>query len=507
VELHAVGHSAGSIFHSHYIPLSTTVGNPWFTTTSFMAPAVRSDTFLDLLCIGNGSGRARKLKPEVGNLTLFTMKKDFERNDNCIGLYRQSLLYLVYHAFELDRDTPILGLEECIRSDQDLVSIFGLGGKAQGNAEVVWSQSRVDSGRSASRAIHHGDFSSDAASLNSILRRILGASDTDPIAGFPSGARGLAGIWDIWAQPDDLPGFRGYDSGATQSEEPGPVSDSPQPPMPPSSTGNKVALCVGIDNYASPNRLTGCVHDAQAWSDVLRKNGFRTTQVLNENATHDAIVSGLRRLVTTATKGDVVVFQYSGHGTTVPDTTGRTVDGVEEAMVPVDFSVDNPKLIMDFDIAAIFNMVPAGVNLTCFIDCCHSGTITRLLVGLTPQRGLAGTDERPRFISLSAEEIAAVQRSRVALAAVARGDTLAGPDHMHDIVFSACRPEEVAWEVNGQGEFTRYATAILSNGIAGMINQQFSDAVVKAFGPTPRQHPMLDCAATAKSQSLFQATT
>ena len=47
VELHAVGHSAGAVFHSHFIPLSTVSGNPYFTTTSFMAPAVRVDTFLE----------------------------------------------------------------------------------------------------------------------------------------------------------------------------------------------------------------------------------------------------------------------------------------------------------------------------------------------------------------------------------------------------------------------------------------------------------------------------
>ena len=120
VELHAVGHSAGAVFHSHFIPLSTVTGNPWFTTTSFMAPAVRVDTFLDLLAMDDG----RVLKPEVGDLTMFTMKKDYEKQDDCAGIYRQSLLYLIYHAFEPEDRTPILGLEECIRADKRLTTIF-----------------------------------------------------------------------------------------------------------------------------------------------------------------------------------------------------------------------------------------------------------------------------------------------------------------------------------------------------------------------------------------------
>src|ERR1700730_8307774 len=55
-----------------------------------------------------------------------------------------------------------------------------------------------------------------------------------------------------------------------------------------------------------------------------------------------------------------------------------------------------PKLLMDFDVAAIFNALPDGVNLPCFIDCCHSATITRMLVGLAPEH-FTGVDERPRL--------------------------------------------------------------------------------------------------------------
>jgi hypothetical protein len=75
---------------------------------------------------------------------------------------------------------------------------------------------------------------------------------------------------------------------------------------------------------------------------------------------------------------------------------------------------------------------------------------------------------------------------------------------MRDVVFSACRPEEVAWEVNGQGDFTRHATEILGRGASGMTNEQFADAVVQGFGAAARQHPMLDCAPGAKTRPLLQ---
>jgi hypothetical protein len=94
-------------------------------------------------------------KPEVGKLAMFTMKKD---KDNCVEIYRQSLLYLIYHAFEPEDRTPILGLEECIRADKRLTTIFGLGGASATGNDLVWSKSVTSSGLSASQAIHHGDF-------------------------------------------------------------------------------------------------------------------------------------------------------------------------------------------------------------------------------------------------------------------------------------------------------------------------------------------------------------
>jgi len=497
VELHAIGHSAGAVFHSHFIPLSTGIGNPYFTTTSFMAPAVRVDTFLDLLTVDDGHS-GRTVKPEVGHLAIFTMKKDFEKQDNCIDIYHQSLLYLIQHAFEPVDPTPILGLEESLRGVPELARAMGLGGAPANNAEVIWSTTASNSGCSATEAIHHGDFSSDASTFNSILRRILKRCDGEPIHPFPA-SRGLGGMWDIWAPPDDLPGFRAV---PVSGGSPQPLSSPPLVPPKPAAAGKRRALCVGINAYASANTLTGCVQDANTWAGLLRNNGFDVLSLLDQQASYDAITANLRSLVQSAKAGDVLVFTYSGHGTTVSDLTGRTEDGIEEAMVPVDFSTENPKLLMDFDLKAIVDTLPAGVNLTCFIDCCHSGTILRMFVGMPPQSNV-GADERARFIRLTPEEMAAVQQYQARFGAASRGLVAGGQEMMREVAFYACRPDEVAWESNGQGEFTRVATSLLTRGI-NVTHEQFQAAVTQAFGANPRQHPNLDCATAAKTRGLLQ---
>ena len=72
-----------------------------------------------------------------------------------------------------------------------------------------------------------------------------------------------------------------------------------------------------------------------------------------------------------------------------------------------------------------------------------------------------------------------------------------------DVTFAACQPHEVAWESNGQGDFTVRGTAVLRERGLGLTNQTFYEAVLDRFGPSPRQTPYFDAANAAKSRSLL----
>jgi hypothetical protein len=499
VELHAVGHSAGSIFHSFFLPVASAMGVPPFKTLQLLAPAIRVSSFRERLL--------RLVGQQIQSLTMFTMQRDWEEADNVVSVYRKSLLYLIYYALEPERKTPILGLEISVRDDRELADLFGLAGR-QGRAEIVWSVTQATSGQSASTSQSHGGFDNDRSTMDSVAYRILGAA---PAVTFPDEAidRGLQfWRWQLEWPPAFGPVTPGVAPATPPLAPPVPIPISPPavapPVVVPAATGRRRALCIGIDRYPTMP-LAGCVADARDWARTLGTLGFETTLLLDDVATRTRILADLRALISGSQPGDVVVFQYSGHGTELEDIDGDEVDGTngarDEALCPYDIA--QGAFVIDDDLAEIFGAIPDGVNVTCFMDCCHSGTITRVMVG--PPEVAAGEDRRARFLPATREMQDAHRRFRERMG---RGQASRGgrtPENMRQVVFSACRDYEVAYEVSGHGEFTVRATRLITGGIGGLSHEDFAGKVVAAFGANPRQHPELDCAAPARARGLLTA--
>jgi hypothetical protein len=293
---------------------------------------------------------------------------------------------------------------------------------------------------------------------------------------------------------------------------PAPGPHRPSAAQPPTAAGGRRrALCVGIDAYPAPNTLSGCVNDAGNWHQVLTALGFEAEQLLEQRATRQGILDALEALIGRAQPGDVLVFQYSGHGTRVPDTDQDEDDGKDEALVPVDF--DSGAFLVDDDLRQVFDQLAAGVSLTCFIDCCHSGTITRML-GRNADAALPeGDDVRARFLQPASpqwqEWMRAHRRFRQRERALA-GDggggrrRALGSDALRWVNFSACDATEVAYESNGNGDFTRQATLLLRAAPLQATNRSFQDQVIAALGARRRQTPQLDCPDADRDLPLLQ---
>jgi hypothetical protein len=145
----------------------------------------------------------------------------------------------------------------------------------------------------------------------------------------------------------------------------------------------KRALCIGINDYpGTGSDLSGCVNDAEDWAGELTKRSFDVTLLLDDQATGNAMRTGMRGLLRTASSGDVVVITYSGHGTWVPDQDGDEADHRDEALCPYDIAAAGP--LLDDELFDIFSDRERGVRIVFISDSCHSGSVARFA---PPARG------------------------------------------------------------------------------------------------------------------------
>ncbi len=179
----------------------------------------------------------------------------------------------------------------------------------------------------------------------------------------------------------------------------------------------KLALVVGIDHYEHPGAdgawkdLHGAVGDAGRVRDLLvGRFGFPAGNVLvltDGQATHAGIVRAFHdHLILQAGPETEVVFWYSGHGSRIPDGSGKEgveLDGLDSTLVAYDSRRDGAEGsfdITDDELQSLLRALCARTSrVTVVTDACHSGGVTRGPGATTPRAAPAG--ERPiRFDDL-----------------------------------------------------------------------------------------------------------
>jgi hypothetical protein len=183
VEFHALGHSAGAIFHSFFLPLLVAerpagVPSVDVRTLHLLAPAITNESF------------KTRLRPLVGpglpitRLTTYTMTDQFEQDDDTVKPYGKSLLYLVSNAFEDEESTPILGLQKSLKSDLQMIRFFGLAGTEK-VADITFAKTGEGTPLNArTESITHGGFDDDVATMTSVVRRVLDVPDATAVVDY-----------------------------------------------------------------------------------------------------------------------------------------------------------------------------------------------------------------------------------------------------------------------------------------------------------------------------------
>jgi hypothetical protein len=158
------------------------------------------------------------------------------------------------------------------------------------------------------------------------------------------------------------------------------------------STPRKLALLVGINNYAS-QPLEGCLNDVDLQRNLLiYRFGFNPKDILvlpDTKATRQGILTAFEEhLIKQAKPGDVVVYHYSGHGSRIFDPNPIVVEpgqeGLNGTFVPVDSNLpvgypDVGGSVQDIMGHTLFLLMSAlkTENVTVVLDSCFSGGATR----------------------------------------------------------------------------------------------------------------------------------
>lgn len=141
---------------------------------------------------------------------------------------------------------------------------------------------------------------------------------------------------------------------------------------------------MGINAYPAGAKLAGCVNDIELFRDIVAENSFSVAncrQLRDRQATGSRILNALFDL--SMADADVLIFEYSGHGTAVKDKTGDEAYGVDAAIVPVDFQKSG--LITDDQLATFSDLaLSRGKKPILFLDSCYSGYAQRAFDFLTP---------------------------------------------------------------------------------------------------------------------------
>lgn len=195
IELHVVGHSAGSIFHGPLLHLLSApvaeggLGLP-VASCALWAPACTMSLFDQTYLPALQAGRLQRL-------ALYTLTDQAEQDDQVSRIYNKSLLYLVSHALEKRPRIPIvrpegealLGLARYVERHAGIAAQIAAG-------RLTWVQAPntlPPSQTGASRATQHGAFDDDDATVRSSLAFVLGAGLAGAVDAPAKAIRGKAG--------------------------------------------------------------------------------------------------------------------------------------------------------------------------------------------------------------------------------------------------------------------------------------------------------------------------
>ncbi|XP_030512411.1 metacaspase-1-like [Rhodamnia argentea] len=166
--------------------------------------------------------------------------------------------------------------------------------------------------------------------------------------------------------------------------------------------GKRAVLC-GVSYKKRKYELKRTVNDVRHMKELLiRTFGFLEENILvlteeekdeRRRPTRKNILDAFQWLLRDCRSGYSLVFFFSGHNLQHPESDGDELDGFDESICPVDFTIEG--VILDNEInSAIVRPLPKGVTLHALVVSCHSGNVLELPYAYDIKKG-QWVDNRP----------------------------------------------------------------------------------------------------------------
>jgi hypothetical protein len=191
--------------------------------------------------------------------------------------------------------------------------------------------------------------------------------------------------------------------------------------------------------------LFACENDAVAMQAIAKKVGYKSVVLKSESATYQCVTSAIADIASQLKSGDIFLLTYSGHGSQLFDVNGDESDRLDETWVLYDDQ------LIDDELYRLWSKFAPGVRILVISDSCHSGTVARF----------NQVNE-----SVSRQKVSRGIAEKSMLEVQASG-----------ILISACKDNQVAWEVGKNGLFTSKLIEVWNQGSYRGTYRQFRNAL------------------------------
>lgn len=236
------------------------------------------------------------------------------------------------------------------------------------------------------------------------------------------------------------------------------------------------ALVVGIDDYTVQRKLKGAVADARDIARSLQSLGVADLTVLiDQQATREAFIAAMDRLVRNAKTDDLVIVSFAGHGTQLKESVKNSKpDHLDEVYVLAKFDERISSGFAERIIGPemkhwIGELDHKGVDVLFVADTCHGGGLTR--------------DQDPRESEFSYRSIQVKQTAQDALHSVATPeDSLADDNSFTHLTFLAAvdrysKAPEVA--IDGQTTLRGALSYAVARALQGVADRRGDGSVTR----------------------------